>query len=46
MKKPIQRPGDLAPRGIKSTITGEYSNSEKFEQLCKLKKELTTKLHS
>jgi hypothetical protein len=33
MKKQIQRPGDLAPRGVKSTIKGNYSFNEVFENI-------------
>lgn len=34
-KKPIQRPGDLAPKGVKSTIKGEYGFNETFEHIFK-----------
>lgn len=33
MKKQIQRPGDLAPQGVKSTIKGNYSFNEVFENI-------------
>lgn len=33
MKKQIKRPGDLAPRGVKSTIKGNYSFNEVFEHI-------------
>jgi hypothetical protein len=33
MKKQIQRPGDLAPQGVKSTIKGNYSFNEVFEHI-------------
>jgi hypothetical protein len=29
----IQRPGDLAPRGVKSTIRGTYGFNEVFEHI-------------
>jgi len=31
MKKEIKRTGDLAPRGVKSTIKGNYSFNEVFQ---------------
>ena len=34
-KKPIQRPGDLAPKGVKSTVKGEYGFNETFEHIFK-----------
>lgn len=34
-KKPIERPGDLAPKGVKSTIKGEYGFNETFEHIFK-----------
>ena len=33
MKKEIKRPGDLAPRGVKSTIKGTYSFNEVFDHI-------------
>lgn len=37
--KEIQRPGDLAPKGVKSTYqTEKLSFNETFERLWKLKK--------
>lgn len=39
----IERPGDLKPLGVRSTIRGDYSSNEIFEQLCKLKNELEIK---
>ena len=35
MKKEIKRPGDLAPRGVKSTIRGTYGFNEVFEHIYK-----------
>lgn len=46
MKQKIVRTGDLIAKGIKSTIDHGYSNTEKFERLCELKKELEIKLYS
>ena len=46
MKKKIERPGDLAPLGVRSTIKGNYSSSQIFNQLCELKKELQIKFNS
>lgn len=40
MKNKIERPGDLAPLGVKSTIKGNYSSIEIFNQLCELKIEI------
>jgi hypothetical protein len=34
-KKPIQRPGDLSPLGVRSTIKGNYSFNETFEHIFK-----------
>jgi hypothetical protein len=34
-KKQIQRTGDLAPLGIRSTIKGDYTFNETFEQIFK-----------
>jgi hypothetical protein len=34
-KKPIQRPGDLAPLGVRSTIKGNYGFNEVFEYILK-----------
>jgi hypothetical protein len=31
--KLIQRPGDLAPLGVRSTIKGNYSFNETFEHM-------------
>jgi len=33
MKKQIQRPGDLAPQGVRSTIKGNYGFNEVFEHI-------------
>ena len=33
MKKQIKVPGDLAPKGVKSTIKGNYSFNEVFENI-------------
>lgn len=33
MKKEIKRTGDLAPRGVKSTIRGNYGFNEVFEHI-------------
>lgn len=33
MKKQIKTPGDLAPRGVKSTIRGTYGFNEVFEHI-------------
>ena len=33
MKKQIKRPGDLAPRGVKSTIRGTYEFNEVFQHI-------------
>lgn len=33
MKKEIKRPGDLAPRGVRSTIKGDYGFNEVFEHI-------------
>jgi len=33
MKKQIKTPGDLAPRGVKSTIRGTYEFNEVFEHI-------------
>jgi hypothetical protein len=39
LNQPIERPGDLAPKGIKSTYQSEkLSFNETFERLWKLKK--------
>jgi hypothetical protein len=32
-KNNVSRPGDLAPKGIKSTIKSEYSFNETFEHI-------------
>lgn len=32
-KKPIQRPGDLAPLGIRSTVKGDYGFNETFQHI-------------
>lgn len=34
-KKEIQRPGDLAPLGVRSTIKGDYGFDETFEHIFK-----------
>ena len=34
-KKEIERPGDLAPLGVKSTIQGNYTYNEVFEHIFK-----------
>ena len=34
-KKEIQRPDDLAPLGIRSTIKGDYGFNETFEHIFK-----------
>ena len=34
-KKKIERPGDLAPLGVKSTIKGNYTYNEVFEHIFK-----------
>lgn len=31
--KPTERPGDLAPLGVKSTIRGNYSFNETFDYI-------------
>jgi hypothetical protein len=33
MKKQIKRTGDLAPRGVRSTIRGTYKFNEVFEHI-------------
>jgi hypothetical protein len=33
MKKQLKRTGDLAPRGVKSTIKGTYGFNEVMEQI-------------
>jgi hypothetical protein len=33
--KNIQRPGDLAPLGVRTTIKGEYGFNETFEHIFK-----------
>jgi len=33
MKKEIKRKGDLAPRGVKSTIRGTYGFNEVFQHI-------------
>jgi hypothetical protein len=33
MKKQIKRTGDLAPRGVRSTIRGTYGFNEVFEHI-------------
>jgi len=43
-QKEIKRPGDLKATGIRSTLRGNYSYSEIFEQLRKLKDEVEIKL--
>jgi hypothetical protein len=34
-KKQIDRPGDLAPLGVRSTVKGNYTYNEVFEQIFK-----------
>lgn len=34
-KKQIDRPGDLAPLGVKSTVKGNYTFNEVFEHIHK-----------
>jgi hypothetical protein len=34
-KKPNQRPGDLAPLGIRSTVKGDYGFNETFQHILK-----------
>jgi hypothetical protein len=34
-KKPIQRPSDLAPLGVRSTIKGNYTLNEVFQHILK-----------
>jgi len=34
-KKPIQRPGDLAPLGIRSTVKGDHGFNETFQHILK-----------
>ena len=42
-KREIHRPGDLQALGVHHTVSGNYSNTEIFEQLCQLKNELENK---
>ena len=35
MKKKIERPGDLAPLGVRSTVKGDYEFNDVFEHIFK-----------